>query len=118
MPLRAVPHPIEDVSGIRSVPSPPPPWPELVSIVRGQVRSLVGPTRDLDDLTQATLEQVVRAMDRFEGRCETTTFTYRIASRVVMNHWRSLRRYLRWFVPSDVEPISDSDDPLAIIERR
>lgn len=118
MALRVVRQPIEDASGIRSIPHAALPWPELVAIVRAQVRSLVGPTRDLDDLTQATLEQVVRALDGFEGRCETTTFTYRIASRVVMNHWRSLRRYLRWFVPSDVEPISDTEDPLAIVERR
>jgi RNA polymerase sigma-70 factor, ECF subfamily len=75
-----------------------PPWPELVSMVRAQVRSLVGPTRDLEDLTQATLEQVVRSLDRFEGRSELSTFTYRIASHVVMNHWRSLKRYFRRFV--------------------
>src|SRR6188508_3422042 len=75
-----------------------PAWPELVSMVRAQVRSLVGPTRDLEDLTQATLEQVVRSLDRFEGRSELSTFTYRIASHVVMNHWRSLKRYFRRFV--------------------
>jgi RNA polymerase sigma-70 factor (ECF subfamily) len=75
-----------------------PVWSELVVMVRAQVRSLVGPTRDLEDLTQATLEQVVRALPRFEGRCELSTFTYAIASRIVMNHWRSISRYLRRFV--------------------
>jgi len=86
-------------SGIHRAPRPaPPPWPELVAMVRAQVRSLVGPTRDLEDLTQMTLEQVVRSLERFEGRSELSTFTYRIASHVVMNHWRSLRRYFRRFV--------------------
>ncbi len=111
--------PVEDASGIRVVPQAYA-WPELVSIVRAQVRSLVGPTRDLEDLTQTALEQVVRSLDGFEGRCETTTFTYRIASRVVMNHWRSFRRYVRRFVTSDAElapPVSADDDPLAILER-
>jgi RNA polymerase sigma-70 factor (ECF subfamily) len=75
-----------------------PSWPELVVLVRAQVRSLVGATRDLEDLTQATLEQIVRALPRFEGRCELSTFTYSIASRIVMNHWRSIGRYLRRFV--------------------
>jgi len=100
-----------------------PPWPELVALVRAQVRSLVGPTRDLEDLTQAALEQVVRAIDGFEGRSELSTFTYRIASRVVMNHWRSLRRYFRRFVVTDDElPEPETDaregDPLAIFERQ
>jgi RNA polymerase sigma-70 factor (ECF subfamily) len=88
-------------SGIRRVGAdvtPRPSWPELVVMVRAQVRSLVGATRDLEDLTQATLEQVVRALPRFEGRCELSTFTYSIASRIVMNHWRSISRYLRRFV--------------------
>lgn len=112
-------------SGIRRVAgngTPRPSWPELVVLVRGQVRSLVGATRDLEDLTQATLEQVVRALPRFEGRCEVSTFTYAIASRVVMNHWRSISRYLRRFVlgiddvpephddtPADAETLADRE---------
>jgi RNA polymerase sigma-70 factor, ECF subfamily len=99
-----------------------PEWPELVATVRAQVRSLVGPTRDLEDLTQATLEQVVRSIDRFEGRSELSTFTYRIASHVVMNHWRSLKRYFRRFVLGidDVpEPAIPGDgDTTKLIERQ
>ncbi len=99
-----------------------PPWPELVALVRAQVRSLVGPSRDAEDLTQAALEQIVRSIDRFEGRCELSTYTYRIASRVVMNHWRSLRRYLKRFVlgADDVpEPHVDADaDPTVLAERQ
>jgi RNA polymerase sigma-70 factor (ECF subfamily) len=99
-----------------------PPWPELVGLVRAQVRSLVGPARDVEDLTQATLEQVVRSIDRFEGRCELSTYTYRIASRVVMNHWRSLRRYFKRFVlgvDDFPEPEADSEDrPGLLLERQ
>lgn len=99
-----------------------PSWPELVRLVRAQVRSLVGPTRDLEDLTQATLEQVVRSLDRFEGRSELSTFTYRIASHVVMNHWRSLRRYFRRFVlgiDDAPEPVHPGDgDTASLIERQ
>ncbi|HSO34614.1 MAG TPA: RNA polymerase sigma factor [Labilithrix sp.] len=98
-----------------------PSWPELVVMVRAQVRSLVGPTRDLEDLTQATLEQIIRALPRFEGRCELSTFTYTIASRIVMNHWRSIGRYLRRFVLGidDVpEPeASAASDPESLADR-
>ena len=117
-------------SGIRVVGAAPsgvaiarPAWPELVVMVRAQVRSLVGPTRDLEDLTQATLEQVVRALPRFEGRCELSTFTYAIASRIVMNHWRSISRYLRRFVlgiddvPEQSDDADDDDDTMADRER-
>jgi RNA polymerase sigma-70 factor (ECF subfamily) len=120
-----------DDSGIRALslvlvandaPRPRPSWNDLVRLVRAQVRSLVGPTRDLEDLTQATLEQVVRSIDRFEGRCELSTFTYRIASRVVMNHWRSLKRYFRRFVlPFDDMPephTDDAADPMELQERQ
>jgi RNA polymerase sigma-70 factor (ECF subfamily) len=97
-------------------------WPELVVLVRRQMRSLVGPARDVEDLTQAALEQIVRSIDRFEGRCELSTYTYRIASRVAMNHWRSLRRYLRRFVlgTEDVaEPSEPSDgNPERLQEHR
>jgi RNA polymerase sigma-70 factor (ECF subfamily) len=128
MRLRLAKHdseiPGED-SGIHRAPSrggAAPAWPELVSLVRAQVRSLVGPTRDLEDLTQATLEQVVRSLDRFEGRSELSTFTYRIASHVVMNHWRSLKRYFRRFVlgiDEVAEPAHLGDgDATSIIERQ
>jgi RNA polymerase sigma-70 factor, ECF subfamily len=115
-------------SGVRKFPSAiarleRPAWTDLVSLVRCQVRSIVGPTSELEDLTQATLEQVVRSLDRFEGRCELSTFTYRIASRVVMNHWRSVRRYLRRFVLGvdevpEPEAASAETDPLVFVERQ
>jgi RNA polymerase sigma-70 factor, ECF subfamily len=98
-----------------------PSWPELVQTVRAQVRSLVGPSRDLEDLTQATLEQLVRSLPRFEGRSELTTFTYRIACHVVMNHWRSLRRFLRCFVLGHdevPEPVAENEDRWTFLERQ
>lgn len=110
----------DDASGVRSAPRvrvsassrERPAWNEMVATVRAQVRSLVGPSRDVDDLTQAALEQLLHAIDGFEGRCELSTFTYRIASRVVLNHWRSLRRYFRRFVLSfeTLPDVADADE--------
>jgi RNA polymerase sigma-70 factor, ECF subfamily len=75
-------------------------WPELVSLVRGTVLRIVGPSSDLDDLTQVALEKVVRGLDKFEGRAELTTYVYRIAANVALNHWRSWKRWLRRFDPT------------------
>ena len=72
-------------------------WPELVAIVHRQMRSIVGPTRDLEDLTQMALEQVLRGIERYDGRAKLSTFTYRICAHVALNHWRWWRRWLRSF---------------------
>ena len=99
------------------------PWTELVAIVRRQMASIVGPTRDLDDLAQTALERVVRGMSRFESRAELSTYAYRVCVRVALNHWRWWRRWLRRF-----EPVTEStperadgrcaaDDALAAKER-
>jgi RNA polymerase sigma factor (sigma-70 family) len=72
-------------------------WDELVSTVHRQMRSIVGPARDLEDLTQMALEQVLRGIDRYEGRAKLSTFTYRVCAHVALNHWRWWRRWLRSF---------------------
>ena len=50
----------DEGSGLRLAPRRDPherpSWAELVSLVRCQVRSLVGPSPDLEDLSQATLD--------------------------------------------------------------
>ncbi len=94
---------------------------ELVPLVHRQMRSLVGPSRDVEDLTQSALEQVLRSVSRFEGRSEMSTFTYRICAHVVMNHWRWWRRWLRRFeLDNDETERAASHDPNApdaVVER-
>src|ERR1019366_6115874 len=68
-------------------------WDELVAVVHRQMRSLAGPSRELEDLTQVALEQVVRSAPRFRGDAELTTFTYTVCVHVVMNQWRWWRRW-------------------------
>jgi RNA polymerase sigma-70 factor, ECF subfamily len=94
------------------------PWPEIVRLVRGTVRRILGPSRELDDLTQIALERVVRGLEGFEGRAELSTFVYRIAVNVALNHWRSWRRWLRRFDPNadasgDDWASEDEDGPYA-----
>jgi RNA polymerase sigma-70 factor (ECF subfamily) len=84
------------------------PWEQVVATVHLQMRSLVGPTADLEDLTQAALEQVVKSVDRYEGRAALSTYTYRICANVALNHWRWWRRWLRRF---EREPDAKSGAP-------
>ena len=76
-------------------------WPELVSLVRRTMRSVAGPTADLEDLTQIALERMVRTLGReprFEPRAQLSTFAYRVCAGVAKNQWRWWRRWARKFV--------------------
>jgi len=94
-------------------------WTELVATVHRQMRSMVGPTRDLEDLTQMALEQVLRAVEHYEGRAKLSTFTYGICAHVALNHWRWWRRWLKSFelgVEDRLEvPASTRDAPEATL---
>jgi RNA polymerase sigma factor (sigma-70 family) len=93
-------------------------WHELVATVHRQMRSIAGPGRDLEDLTQAALEQVVRSRGRFRGDAELATFTYSVCVHVALNHWKWFRRWLRRFTvdePVDV-PGLESDPADMTIE--
>jgi RNA polymerase sigma factor (sigma-70 family) len=96
-------------------------WSEVASLVRRQMRSFVGVGRDLEDLSQTVLERICRNPDRFEGRAEFATYTYRICLRVALNHWRWYKRWLRRFErATDETPEPEAGDPDAadvIIER-
>ena len=71
-----------------------------------------GPSANLEDLTQAALEQVVRSVERFRGEGDLSTFTYRVCVNVAMNHWRWFRRWLRRFTKDEVvEAPSLESDP-------
>jgi RNA polymerase sigma-70 factor (ECF subfamily) len=96
-------------------------WPEVVVLVRRQMRSLVGTGRDLEDLTQTALERVCRSADRFEGRSEFATYTYRACLRVALNHWRWYKRWLRRFeraTENTPEPKADEPDAADVVMAR
>jgi RNA polymerase sigma-70 factor (ECF subfamily) len=87
-------------------------WPELVALVRRNMRAFVGASPELEDLAQAALEQIVRSAHRFEGRADFRTWTYRICAHVAADHWRWWRRWLRRFTleSEDVPEPSVTDD--------
>ncbi len=80
------------------------------------MRSIAGPTRDLEDLTQAALERVVKSLGtelRFEARAQLSTFVYRVCSGVAINHWRWWRRWGRRFDLGLDAASEPSNDPRA-----
>jgi RNA polymerase sigma-70 factor (ECF subfamily) len=98
-------------------------WTEVAALVRRQMRSLVGggSSRDLEDLTQTALERICRNVDRFEGRAEFATYTYRACARVAINHWRWYKRWLRSFertTEATPEPTADGCDAAELIAVR
>jgi RNA polymerase sigma-70 factor (ECF subfamily) len=80
---------------------------ELLSLLYRQMRTLAGPRADIDDLVQAAAERALRALDRFEGRCSLSTFTYQISYRTLIDHERWYRRFRRRFVLEGQEPVVD-----------
>jgi RNA polymerase sigma-70 factor, ECF subfamily len=95
-------------------------WSEVVVLVRRQMRSFVGGSRsrDLDDLTQTALERICRNVDRFEGRAEFATYTYRACARVAINHWRWYKRWLRSFeraTEATPEPAAEGCDAAELV---
>lgn len=65
----------------------------LLSIVRG----VIGPTDELEDVLQLVFIEIHRCLPRFEGRSRLTTWLYRIAVNVALQHIRRSRRK-RWLV--------------------
>jgi RNA polymerase sigma-70 factor, ECF subfamily len=96
---------------------------DLLALLYRQTRSLAGPRQDLDDLVQQAAERALRALDRFEGRCALSTFTYGIVYRTMLDHDRWYRRFRRRFAVDQredpIEPSSPrcSDADLAELER-
>jgi RNA polymerase sigma-70 factor (ECF subfamily) len=91
------------------------------------MRSIVGPTPTLEDLTQSALEQIARSIDNFEGRSKLTTFTYRVCCNIAKNHWRSWRRWVArfeaWGERTDddailADPSAAMPERLVLAERR
>jgi len=96
---------------------------ELLALLYRQMRALAGPRQDLDDLVQAAAERALKALERFEGRCALSTFTYGIVYRTLLDHQRWYRRFQRRFSldsreePDDLSFPRSSETDLRELER-
>ena len=65
--------------------------------VLGAVRAVLGPTEELEDVVQLAFMEIFRCLSRFEGRSKLSTWIYRIAVNVALQHIRKKKRK-RWMV--------------------
>jgi RNA polymerase sigma factor (sigma-70 family) len=89
---------------------------ELMLLVYKQMRSLIGPHPELEDLAQTALEQVLKS--KFQGRSKLSTFTYAICYNVWLKHLRWHYRFLARFTVSawnEETHIADEDDPESLL---
>jgi RNA polymerase sigma-70 factor (ECF subfamily) len=84
----------------------------LIPVVESTLRRLLGPgERELDDLVQATFEQIVVTLTRgrFSGECSLSTWASSVAAHVAFNALRGRRRANRVF---------DANETVDVAERR
>jgi len=65
--------------------------------VLGAVRSILGASDEIEDVVQLAFLEIHRNLDRFEGRSRLSTWIYRVAVNVALQHLRKKKRK-RWLV--------------------
>ncbi|MDP9151837.1 MAG: RNA polymerase sigma factor [Myxococcota bacterium] len=81
----------------------------LVRVVDGTLQRLLGPSPDIDDLVQATFEQLVVSLvrGRFARGCSLSTWASSVAAHVAFNAMRARRRARRVFDPASLLDVSE-----------
>jgi len=59
------------------------------------VRSVIGPSDEIEDVVQAAFIEIYRCLGRFEGRSKLSTWVYRVSVNVALQHLRKRKRK-RW----------------------
>lgn len=67
------------------------------SRVLATVRSVIGPSDEIEDVVQLVFIEVHRSLKRFQGRSKLSTWIYRIAVNVALQHIRRKKRR-RWLM--------------------
>ena len=78
--------------------------PDFASVYRehrgrvlGAVRSVLGASDEIEDVVQLAFLEIHRNLGRFEGRSRLSTWIYRVAVNVALQHLRKKKRK-RWLV--------------------
>jgi len=60
--------------------------------VFGTVRNVIGPTQELEDIVQNVFLEIHRSLPRYKGTAQLSTWIYRIAVNVSLQHIRKKKR--------------------------
>lgn len=74
---------------------------------------IVGSTRDADDAVQNAMINIVRSLDRFDGRAAFGTWAYRIATNAALDELRRRKRRPQLHVVHDEAEPPEPADPLS-----
>lgn len=89
--------------------------------VLGAVRSVLGPDGEMDDVLQLAFIEIHRALPSFRGQSKLSTWVYRIAVNVALQHIRKKqrRRWLSFGLAEDrAAVLRPSYDPAVRLESR
>lgn len=81
----------------------------LVPAVRRWVYRVLGPRPDFDDAVQDALVELARALPRFEGRAQLTTFAHPVVTRTAYRYLKQRREQAA--EPGTLERVANDDDP-------
>lgn len=89
-------------------------------LVTSALRITCGPTEDIEDLVQNAFIEVFKSLHRFEGRCALSTWIYRIAIHVGLQHRRKKQRWawIRLFNGEQSAEHFGGPHPVAKLESR
>lgn len=83
---------------------------DIHPLVRNVCRRILRDTNDADDATQNTLINVLRNIERFDGRSSFTTWVYRIAANASFDEVRRRQRHRLRVVNDDNETVDGSPE--------
>jgi len=83
---------------------------DIHPLVRNVCRRILRDTNDADDATQNTLINVLRNIERFDGRSSFTTWVYRIAANASLDEVRRRQRHRLRVVNDDHDTIDGSPE--------
>jgi RNA polymerase sigma factor (sigma-70 family) len=88
--------------------------------VYGTVQHVVGPTSELDDIVQTVFLEIFRSLKNYKGNAQLSTWVYRVAVNVALQHIRKKKRsrvYL-FFTEDERQRSQPGDDPRSRYEHR
>jgi RNA polymerase sigma factor (sigma-70 family) len=121
----ACPPMVHELMGPKTVPVANPDFDSIYRTQRHRiaraVRAVIGPSDEVEDVVQNAMLEIYRSLPRFQGRSKVSTWVYRVAVNVALQHLRQKKRR-QWLLfgrdARDVEQQRSPGDAAAQLEGR